>query len=190
LRHPQGVMTCETTCLFTEYRAHSVLMGNGKTVSFLSSDPPEPTSPPSKTSTQLLLGRGAMIRVSASCWQWAVGGWIGVVVLVSGVDPCSLQRPPIELDGGLMHRGEYSLTKSWNLIYWTCWDMNLERAFIIQGPNRNVSRSIKRGSEVMSKEPSSRCCSKRTTNWLAYCCEGLVVSLKANTSWLWGCRGM
>jgi hypothetical protein len=34
--------------------------------------------------------------------------------------------------------------------------MNLERAFIIQGPNRNISRGIKRGQpEVMFKEPSS-----------------------------------
>jgi hypothetical protein len=36
------------------------------------------------------------------------------VVLVSGVDLCSLRGPPIEQDGGLMCRqSEYSLTKSY-----------------------------------------------------------------------------
>jgi hypothetical protein len=81
---------------------------------------PDPTSPPSETNTQLLLGRGAMTHLAASCWQWGDGG-VGVVILVSGFDLCSLQRPLIELDGGLITgRGEYSLTKSWNFICWTC----------------------------------------------------------------------
>jgi hypothetical protein len=70
---------------------------------------PDPTNPHSETSTQLLLGRGAMTHLSASCWQWGDRGWgmgrlIWKVVLVSVVDPCSLQGPPIEQDGGLMHR--------------------------------------------------------------------------------------
>jgi hypothetical protein len=34
--------------------------------------------------------------------------------------------------------------------------MNVERAVIMQGPNRNIRRSIKRGpAEVVPKEPSS-----------------------------------
>jgi hypothetical protein len=63
---------------------------------------PDPISTPSETSTQLLLGRGVMIHLAASCWKW--GNGVGVVSLVSGVDACNLQRPPIELDGGLMGR--------------------------------------------------------------------------------------
>jgi hypothetical protein len=43
LRHPHGAMMCETACIFTGYRAHSALMGDGGTGSFLSSDPPDPT---------------------------------------------------------------------------------------------------------------------------------------------------
>jgi hypothetical protein len=59
--------------------------------------------------------------------------------------------------------------------------MNLERVFIIQGPNRSIRRSLKREpAEVVPKEPSSICCSRRTTNWLASCCEELVGSLRAN----------
>jgi hypothetical protein len=50
-------MTCEATCSFTGCRAHSALMGDGGTGSFISSDPPDPTSPPSEISTQLLLGK-------------------------------------------------------------------------------------------------------------------------------------
>jgi hypothetical protein len=59
--------------------------------------------------------------------------------------------------------------------------MNLEREFIIQGLNRSNRRSIKKGpAEVVPKEPSSICCFRRTTNWLASCYEGLVGSSKAN----------
>jgi hypothetical protein len=50
-------MTCEATY----HSAHSALMGDGGTGSFLSSDPPD-TSSPSETSTQLLLGeRGGVL---------------------------------------------------------------------------------------------------------------------------------
>jgi hypothetical protein len=98
---------------------------------------PDPTSSPSETSTQLLLGRGAMIHLADSWWQWDDRG-IGVVLLVSG--------PPIEwMEDLCVGWGEYSLTKSWSLIHWTCWNMDLDRAFIMQGPNRNISRSIKSG---------------------------------------------
>jgi hypothetical protein len=34
LRHPQGAITCETTCPFTGCRAHSALMGDGGTGHF------------------------------------------------------------------------------------------------------------------------------------------------------------
>jgi hypothetical protein len=44
LRHPQGAITCETACPLTGCRAHSALVGDGATGSFLSSDPPDPTS--------------------------------------------------------------------------------------------------------------------------------------------------
>jgi hypothetical protein len=64
----------------------------------------DPTNPPSETSTQMLLGKGAMTHLVASCWQWSMGRKIGVVLLVSGVDLCSLQGPRIEWNGGLMHR--------------------------------------------------------------------------------------
>jgi hypothetical protein len=37
-----GAVTCETACPFTGCRAHSALMGDGGTGSFLSSDPPDP----------------------------------------------------------------------------------------------------------------------------------------------------
>jgi hypothetical protein len=44
-----------------------------------------------------------------------------------------------------------------------------------------LEKALKQGQpEVVPKEPSSICCSRRTTNWLASCCEGLVGSLKAN----------
>jgi hypothetical protein len=49
------------------------------------------------------LGREVMTHLAASCWQWGVWG-IGEVVLVSRVDPCTLQGPLIEQDGGLMGR--------------------------------------------------------------------------------------
>jgi hypothetical protein len=45
----------------------------------------------------------------------------------------------------MIGRGEYSFTKSWSLMHWMCCDINLERAFIMQDLNRNISRSIKRG---------------------------------------------
>jgi hypothetical protein len=67
---------------------------------------PDPTSPPSETSIQLLLGRGTMTCLAALCWQWGDG--VRVVALVSGVDSCSLQRPLIELNEGLMRRQRYS----------------------------------------------------------------------------------
>jgi hypothetical protein len=54
---------------------------------------PDPTNPPSETSTQLLLGRGMMTHLATSCWQWGNGG-IGERVLFSGVDPCSLKGLP------------------------------------------------------------------------------------------------
>jgi hypothetical protein len=44
-------MTCETPCPFMRCRAHSALMGNKGTGSFLSSDPSDPTSLPSEMST-------------------------------------------------------------------------------------------------------------------------------------------
>jgi hypothetical protein len=69
---------------------------------------PDPTSSTSETNTQFLLVRGSMTSLSASCWQWGKGGGrVGVVVLISGVDLCGFQRPPIELDGRLMHRQRY-----------------------------------------------------------------------------------
>jgi hypothetical protein len=37
-----GAMTCEAACPFTGCRAHSALMRDGGTFSFLSSDPPRP----------------------------------------------------------------------------------------------------------------------------------------------------
>jgi hypothetical protein len=40
---------------------------------------PDPTSPPSEASTQLLLGRGVMTCLVASCYQWGDGGGGGVV---------------------------------------------------------------------------------------------------------------
>jgi hypothetical protein len=80
---------------------------------------------------------------SSSCFMLTMGRWEDRGgELISGVDPCSLQGPPIEWMEG---RGEYFLSKSWSLIHWTCWDMNLERAFIIQGPHRSISRTIKNG---------------------------------------------
>jgi hypothetical protein len=84
---------------------------------------------------------------SSICFRLTMGSrGVSGVVLVSGADLCTLQRPPGNWTEGLcVGRSEYSLTKSWNLIHWTCWDMNLKRAFIIQGPNRNIRRSIKKG---------------------------------------------
>jgi hypothetical protein len=49
------------------------------------------------------------------------------------------------MEGSCIGRGQYCLTKSWNLVFCTCWDINLERAFSIQGPNRGARRSIRRG---------------------------------------------
>jgi hypothetical protein len=93
---------------------------------------PNATRSPSITSTQLLLGRGAMIRLAASCWPWGDKG-VGMVVLVSGADPCILPcRPRWKWsEGSYIGRGEYSLTKNWNLICWTCWDMNTFEVFLL-----------------------------------------------------------
>jgi hypothetical protein len=139
-------------------------------------------------------------------WCWGEGQWwliwllcagnrtmgVGVVILVSGADLCNLQRPLIELDGGLIYRQMWVFfTMSWNFIHWTFWDMNLEKAFITQGPNRNISRSTKRGpAEMVPKDPSSICYFRRTMNWLACCFKGLAGSLKASRGWLSGCKGM
>jgi hypothetical protein len=49
------------------------------------------------------------------------------------------------MDGSCIGSGEYFLTKSWSLICSICQDINLETAFIMQGPNRNISRSLTRG---------------------------------------------
>jgi hypothetical protein len=105
---------------------------------------PGPTNPPSETSTQLLLGREVMAHLAAFCWQWG-DGEIGESVLVSGVDQVVSMGPwKNGMDGTCLGRGKYSLTKSWSLILWTCWDINLQRSFIIQDPKRDISRSIKK----------------------------------------------
>jgi hypothetical protein len=48
-------------------------------------------------------------------------------------------------EGSCIGRVEYSLTKSWNFIFCTCRDTNLERTFSTQSANRSARRSIKRG---------------------------------------------
>jgi hypothetical protein len=105
---------------------------------------PRPNNSPLQTSTQLLLGKRAASHLANSCWQWGRRGRRDAGALVSGVDPCDLQG--IELDRGVMHQQRWVfLPKIWNCIFCTCWDINLERAFSIQGPNRSARRSIKRG---------------------------------------------
>jgi hypothetical protein len=75
-------------------------MGDG-ILTNLSFRSPDPTSPRSETSTQLGEGGDDL----SSYFLLAMGQWgVSVVVLVSGVDLCTLQRPPIQLDGGLMCR--------------------------------------------------------------------------------------
>jgi hypothetical protein len=74
-------------------------MGDGR-LTHLPFRSPDPRSPPSETSPHLLLGRGVMSHL----FHAGNGRWGREVVLVSGVDPCSLQRTLIELDEGLMHR--------------------------------------------------------------------------------------
>jgi hypothetical protein len=86
-------------CLsFSRCRAHSALHGGWDTDSLI--------CPLDSQTPQIPNGcwGGAMTHVSASCWQWNKAGRVGVVILVSEVDPCSLQRSVIELDGGFMCR--------------------------------------------------------------------------------------
>jgi hypothetical protein len=66
LRHPQGAMTCEATCPLQDVGITVLSWGWG-TGSLLASDPPDPTSPLSGVSTQLLLGKGAIIHLATSC---------------------------------------------------------------------------------------------------------------------------
>jgi hypothetical protein len=58
---------------------------------------PHEASPRSEVSTQLLLGKGTVTHLAASCWQWGGRGRGGVGALISGVVPCGLQGMPIEL---------------------------------------------------------------------------------------------
>jgi hypothetical protein len=66
------------------YGAHSALMEDGSTGSFCLLIPPDPTSPPSETSIQLLLGKRG--NDSSSCFLLTVGGRGrgGAGALVSG----------------------------------------------------------------------------------------------------------
>jgi hypothetical protein len=73
----------------------------------LSSDPPDPISPSSETSTELLLGRKGGISSGCPCWQWGRRGRVGAGELVSGVDPCVLQGTLIELDRGITHQQKW-----------------------------------------------------------------------------------
>jgi hypothetical protein len=59
-----------------------------------------------------------------------------MVILVSGVDPCSLQRPLVELDRDDKEMEFYPL----DLLRHESGE-----SIIIQGTNRNISRSIKKG---------------------------------------------
>jgi hypothetical protein len=59
----------------------------------------------------LIEGGATILRAFCSSALWQIYETVyhlfrvqKVVVLVPGVDPCSLQRPPIELDRGLMRR--------------------------------------------------------------------------------------
>jgi hypothetical protein len=169
LRHPRGAMTCETVHSSIGCGATVLSWEMGALAHFVFWSPRPNKSPLWDKHPAAIGGKGKVTHLANSCWQWS-RRWgrnrghssQGLICVASG----GLQQNWTE--GSCVGRGEYSLTKSWNFIFCTCRDINLERAFIIQGPNRSIRRSIKRRPARGSAQGAhSICCSRRTTNWLA-----------------------